>query len=83
MGPEPEGVDWSKFAFGSPAFKELLVGTLSAHEEHGLLMVLALGPNQGQGVPADPNDQGLQWDLVRLRPFSSSSPGIGDASCTE
>ncbi|KAL7956296.1 hypothetical protein V8C34DRAFT_326292 [Trichoderma compactum] len=27
-------------------------------------MDFALGPNQGQGVPAEPDDQGLQWDLI-------------------
>lgn len=76
MGSEPEGSDWSKYAFGSPAFKNLLISALSAHEKHGLFMDLALGPNQGQGVPANSKDTGLQWDLVRLFPFSFSH-GIG------
>lgn len=32
-------------------------------QEHGLVMDFAMGPNQGQGVPAHPDDDGLQWDL--------------------
>jgi hypothetical protein len=28
-------------------------------------MDFALGPNQGQGVPAEPDNEGLQWDMVR------------------
>lgn len=63
-GPQPEGADWSTFAFGSPAYRDLLVDALRAHEESGLFMDIAIGPNQGQGVPANPDDEGLQWDLV-------------------
>lgn len=64
MGAAPKGSEWSKYAFGSPAFKELLVSALTAHKEHELMMDLAIGPNQGQGVPANSTDKGLQWDLV-------------------
>ena len=60
----PAGADWSTYGFGTPAFKEVFRSALEAHKENGLTMDFALGPNQGQGVPADPNDEGLQWDLV-------------------
>jgi hypothetical protein len=60
----PAGADWSRYGFGTPAFKEVFRASLEAHKENGLKMDFALGPNQGQGVPADPNDEGLQWDLV-------------------
>jgi hypothetical protein len=56
--------DWSDNNFGTPAFHRVFRATLEAHKEAGLLMDFALGPNQGQGVPAEYNDEGLQWDLV-------------------
>lgn len=65
LSSAPEGSDWSKYGFGTPAFRKLFVAALQAHKEAGLAMDFALGPNQGQGVPADPTDEGLQWDLVR------------------
>ena len=59
-------VDWSKYGFGTPAFQTLFRAALQAHRECGLLMDFAMGPNQGQGVPAETNNPGLQWDLVSL-----------------
>lgn len=40
---------------------------LETAEEEGLLIDLSMGPNQGAGIPAPYNDDGLLWDLV---PFS-------------
>ena len=34
-------------------------------------MDFAIGPNQGAGVPAEFDDEGLQWDL---RPFNVTVP---------
>lgn len=56
--------DWSETGFGSPKFNALFVAALKAHQEAGLKMDFAVGPNQGQGVPAAWDDEGLQWDLV-------------------
>lgn len=64
LGSMPEGADWSTHGFGTEPFRKLLKFTLEAHESAGLYMDVALGPNQGQGVPADPINEGLQWDLV-------------------
>jgi hypothetical protein len=37
-------------------------------------MDFAIGPNQGQGVPAEPDNEGLQWDIVsKLQAFLSTS----------
>jgi hypothetical protein len=63
-GPPP-GSDWSTFNFGTPAFRAQFKAALEAHREGRLIMDFAMGPNQGQGVPAEPDDEGLQWDLVR------------------
>ena len=63
--------DWVKYGFGTPAFNALFETALEAHRENELLMDFAMGPNQGQGVPAETDNPGLQWDLVR-RPFTPS-----------
>jgi hypothetical protein len=64
LSPEPTGADWTKDGFGTPTFHKMFLAALEAHKEAGLVMDFPLGPNQGQGVPADPSDEGLQWDLV-------------------
>lgn len=64
MHPEPAGADWAKANFGTPEFSAIFRAALEAHSETGLKMDFAMGPNQGQGVPASTQDEGLQWDLV-------------------
>lgn len=66
----PPGANWSTYNFGTPAFNMIFRDLLVAHAEGGWTFDFTLGPNQGQGVPANPGDEGLQWDLVCL---SSSS----------
>ncbi|KNG86833.1 hypothetical protein ANOM_004910 [Aspergillus nomiae NRRL 13137] len=57
------GADWVTYGFGTPAFVKIFKAALQAHKDAGLVMDFPLGPNQGQGVPASPDDEGLQWDL--------------------
>lgn len=64
IGSMPPGADWSTYGFGTPPFRKVFKAALEAHKLHGLKMDFALGPNQGQGIPAEPNSEGLQWDLV-------------------
>lgn len=64
IGGMPAGANWSTYDFGTVPFRNLLSAALDAHEKNGLRMDVPLGPNQGQGVPAHPDDEGLQWDLV-------------------
>ncbi|KAH7108822.1 hypothetical protein EDB81DRAFT_430901 [Dactylonectria macrodidyma] len=71
MGGYPEGADWSKYGFGTPAFQSIFRRALEAHRDNDMVMDFAIGPNQGQGVPAKPHDKGLQWDLV---PFAEPVP---------
>ncbi|PLB53682.1 hypothetical protein P170DRAFT_346874 [Aspergillus steynii IBT 23096] len=66
---------WASTGFGTEAFKEMFLTALEAHKEFGLVMDFALGPNQGQGVPAETDDEGLQWDLA---PFSLQVNGSFD-----
>lgn len=68
LGPPPAGVNWSTNGFGTPAHLRLFAAALEAHNESGLAMDFSLGPNQGQGVPAEPDTEGLQWDLVCCLP---------------
>ncbi|KAJ6186560.1 hypothetical protein N7519_007861 [Penicillium mononematosum] len=49
----------------------LLQVALEAAKENSVLVDIALGPNQGQGVPASPDADGIQWDLV---PFVQKLP---------
>ncbi|KAE8395445.1 hypothetical protein BDV23DRAFT_178499 [Aspergillus alliaceus] len=74
LGGAPPGDDWSKYGFGTPAFNRIFYAALEAHRDAGLVMDFAIGPNQGQGVPAEPDDEGLQWDLV---PSSVAVPANG------
>ncbi|CAK7218393.1 hypothetical protein SBRCBS47491_003494 [Sporothrix bragantina] len=56
--------DWNEYGWGTPAWKRVLDTAIRAHSDNGLLMDVAMGPNQGQGVPAHEDDEGLMWDLV-------------------
>ncbi|KAL4870682.1 hypothetical protein BDV12DRAFT_195159 [Aspergillus spectabilis] len=56
--------NWSTYNFRTPPFVNISKAALNTHAEHGLVMDFALGPNQGQGVPAEVDNKGLQWDMV-------------------
>ncbi|KAJ4183237.1 hypothetical protein NW755_009726 [Fusarium falciforme] len=73
-GGVPPGADWTKYGYGTRPFLELFRQALEAHKSHGMTMDFPLGPNQGQGVPAESENEGLQWDLV---PFSAPVPSSG------
>ncbi|KAF4498685.1 hypothetical protein FAGAP_5163 [Fusarium agapanthi] len=61
------GVNDSKietFAFGKPAFRDVLQIALEATKAKGFSMDVALGASQGQGVPSKPLTPGLAVQLV-------------------
>jgi len=64
LGVTPPGADWTVYGFGTPAFQSQFKTALETSKKLGLVMDFPLGPNQGQGVPAEITDPGLQWDLV-------------------
>ena len=64
-GGQPAGADWATYGFGTPEYRNMFISALKTHADNGLIMDFPLGPNQGQGVPAEWDDEGLQWDLVR------------------
>ncbi|PYH97995.1 hypothetical protein BO71DRAFT_447541 [Aspergillus ellipticus CBS 707.79] len=72
-------LDWSTYGFGTPAYINVFKAALEAHKDAGLAMDFPLGPNQGQGVPAQYGDEGLQWDLS---PYSVAVPSSGTFSGT-
>ena len=72
-GPVP--VDWTKYGWGTEAWKELMDVALKAAKDNGMIMDFANGPNQGAGLPAKPDDDGLMWDLI---PFNVSVPIGGE-----
>ncbi|OJJ77643.1 hypothetical protein ASPBRDRAFT_25289 [Aspergillus brasiliensis CBS 101740] len=68
--------DWTIFGFGSPAWKNLVDTVLTTAKEYDLLVDLAIGPNQGAGVPAPYNDDGLLWDLAGFNSTFSNEKGF-------
>ncbi|THW43029.1 hypothetical protein D6D22_04627 [Aureobasidium pullulans] len=63
--------DWTKYGWGTPAWRQLQDTALKATKDNDLIIDLALGPNQGAGVPAPYNSDGIQWDL---QPFNVTVP---------
>ncbi|WAO90241.1 Hypothetical protein NCS54_00766100 [Fusarium falciforme] len=74
LGVMPVGANWSTFGFGTPAYRHLFKTALQTHLQEGTLMDFILGPNQGQGVPADATNPGLQWDMI---PYTAEVPQNG------
>lgn len=77
-------VDWTTYGWGTPAWKDVFQKTLQAVQENGLLMDFAVGPNQGAGVPAPVDSEGLQWNLIMYNVsvpvggnFTGMLPGFG------
>lgn len=56
--------DWTKYGFGTPAFKDIFVAALNAVADEGLVMDFVQGANQGQGVPSVPEEEGLAVELA-------------------
>ncbi|KAK5655045.1 hypothetical protein OQA88_5944 [Cercophora sp. LCS_1] len=64
QGFPPVSTDWSRYGFGTAAFKELLRVALKEAERYGLRVDIPLGPNTAAGVPAVPRTEGLAMELV-------------------
>lgn len=56
--------DWSKYGYGTTAFRALFRAAMESAEDQNMLMDFAVGANQGQGVPALPETPGLAVHLV-------------------
>ncbi|KAI1119902.1 hypothetical protein F5Y10DRAFT_259411 [Nemania abortiva] len=60
----PAATDWDIYGFGTPAYINILRTALQAHKDNGLIMDYTAGPQSGQGVPAEPQNPGLTWDVI-------------------
>ncbi|KXH42586.1 hypothetical protein CSIM01_09548 [Colletotrichum simmondsii] len=82
QGPPPEEVDWNVYGYATPAYRQVLEAALQATKDGGLIMDFAMGPQSGQGVPAEPDEVGLSWELVTFNAtftgnFDGQIPGWG------
>lgn len=66
--------DWTVYGWGTEAWRNLTLFTLKECKAKDLVLDFAIGPNQGNGVPAKPETEGLMMDLV---PFNTSFPLTG------
>ena len=57
--------DWDIYGYATPTYRDVLRAALKAHKDLGLRMDFAMGPQSGQGVPAEPDEPGLAYNLVR------------------
>lgn len=57
-------MDWSTFAYGTAPYNTILLAALEATKNSSLIMDFSMGPQSGQGVPADPTNPGLSYELV-------------------
>ncbi|KAK6216503.1 hypothetical protein LQW54_003509 [Pestalotiopsis sp. IQ-011] len=56
-------VDWAEYGFGGQKWYETFRAFVDAIKDNDLVMDFAIGPNQGTGVPAPEDDEGLMWDI--------------------
>lgn len=82
QGPPPKEIDWNVYGFATEAYRETLESALKATKQNGLIMDFSMGPQSGQGVPAEPDDIGLSWELVTFNVslengYSGLIPGWG------
>ncbi|KAH9205876.1 hypothetical protein DL95DRAFT_316692, partial [Leptodontidium sp. 2 PMI_412] len=60
--------DWSVYGFGTPAYNKILRAAAQAIKDNGLVIDLAIGPESGQGVPAEwDNRKSFKPNLWRPR----------------
>ncbi|KAJ5909561.1 secreted protein [Penicillium tannophilum] len=72
----PLQTDWTVYGFGGAPWKEMVDTILEVAKEDKLVIDFANGPNQGAGVPALYNSDGLLWDLAAYNSTFSSSKGF-------
>ncbi|KAJ5639241.1 uncharacterized protein N7484_007103 [Penicillium longicatenatum] len=72
----PLQTDWTVYGFGGAPWKEMVDTILEVAKEESLVIDFANGPNQGAGVPAPYNSDGLLWDLAAYNSTFSSSKGF-------
>ncbi|OJD30258.1 uncharacterized protein BKCO1_630007 [Diplodia corticola] len=56
--------DWTKYGFGSDAFRNIFKAALEACRANNITMDFAQGANQGAGAPSPPEDVGLAVEMA-------------------
>jgi hypothetical protein len=64
--------NWDVYGYGTAAYQNVLKTALQVHQDNNLIMNFCLAPQSGQGVPAQADDEGLEYNMVRLVKFWSS-----------
>ncbi|CZR61746.1 uncharacterized protein PAC_11643 [Phialocephala subalpina] len=79
--------DWDIYGFGTPAYNEILKAAAQATKDHGLIMDFCMGPESGQGAPAEPDNPGLSYELISFNAtvepggtFNGEVPGWGSGT---
>jgi hypothetical protein len=49
--------DWGIYGFGQPKYNAVLKAAAQASKDNGIVMDYAIGPGNGQGVPATYNNR--------------------------
>ncbi|KAK5742028.1 hypothetical protein LTR17_003536 [Elasticomyces elasticus] len=57
-------VDWATYGFGTEAWNMVFQAFVMATEASEMVMDFAIGANQGTGVPAVEDSDGLAWDIA-------------------
>ncbi|KAF7514705.1 hypothetical protein G7054_g15078 [Neopestalotiopsis clavispora] len=80
-------VDWAEYGFGGEKWYEMFRSFAGAIKGNDMIMDFAIGPNQGTGVPAPEDDEGLMWDITIYNQsvpiggsFHSTLPGWGNGT---
>ncbi|KAJ5288758.1 secreted protein [Penicillium angulare] len=72
----PLQTDWTVYGFGSAPWRTMVDKVLEVAKEYNLIIDFGNGPNQGAGVPAPYNDEGLLWDLAAHNSTFNSAKGF-------
>lgn len=59
----PVQVDWTEYSWGTQSWRAVQDAALQASIDNNMVIDFTLGPNQGAGVPAEYDSDGLLWDL--------------------
>ncbi|KAI0840100.1 hypothetical protein F5Y06DRAFT_263644 [Hypoxylon sp. FL0890] len=62
IGPQP--TNWSEYGFGTEAYRVIFRAVMEAAAKNEILLDFAIGANQAQGVPSDPEEVGLALEMA-------------------
>ncbi|KAK5108481.1 hypothetical protein LTR62_008299 [Meristemomyces frigidus] len=72
-------VDWATYGFGTQSWDDVFQMFVQATKDNDLILDFAIGPNQGTGVPAPKDCEGLSVDIAAYNvtvPLGGSFDGV-------